>query len=226
MKPLFFFPILLFFSSCTKSQFFNGDNAELNFTQAWVWEYKNELKGFEEPGYQGEMVVYFHPELNYWLFTQEAFGISGEMIEYVIGKPDGTYLTISVDEFGKRNLTEEKIEFNRYTELPSEWISTGNEKSFNENDLGFPKLKGEEFYMKHLKTNEITEVFMADYPIDFSALYYFNQLNSEAKLPFHFPINLPKNKFVLEEITTSANHKTQYKLKYISHSEYFVNLNE
>lgn len=226
MKPLFLIPILLLFSSCVRTQTISEDNAELNFTQAWAWEFKNELISKNEPGHQGEMVVYFHPELNYWLFNLESYGNSGEMLDWVIGKPDGTYLTLSTDEFGKKNLTEEKIEFNEESELPSEWISTGNEKYFNENDLGFPKLKGEEFYMKYLKTNEITEVYLTDYPIDFLPLYHFNQLNSEAKLLFHFPINLPKNKLVLEEITTSANQKIQYKLKYISHTEYFVNLSE
>ncbi len=224
MKPLFFLPILLLFSSCVRTQTISKDNTELNFTQAWVWEYKAELKSVEEPEHQGEMVVYFNPEKNYWLFNFESYGMSGEMIEFVIGKPDGTFIIISVDEFGKRSLTEEKIEFIRHSELPSEWIATGGQKYFNENDLGFPKLKAEEFYMKYLKTNEITEVFMADYPINFLPLYYFNQLNSEAKLPLHFPTNLPSDKVVLEENTTSYRGKTTYKLKSISHTEYFVNL--
>lgn len=224
MKPLFLIPILLLFSSCVRTQTIS--NTELNFTQAWVWEFKNELIPENQPGHQGEMVVYFNPENNYWLFTQEAFGVSGEMLNWVIGKPDGTYVTLSTDEFGKENLTEEKIEFNEESELPSEWILTGNEKYFNENDFGFPKMKGEEFYMKYLKTNEITEVYLVDFQTDFSALYHFNQLNAEAKLPFHFPMNLPKNKLVLQEITTSANQKIQYKLKSISHTEYFVHLSE
>lgn len=226
MKPLFLIPILLLFSSCVRTKTISRDNAEFNFTQAWVWEFKNELISENQAGHQGEVVVYFNPQNNYWLFTNEAFGISGEMLDWVVGKPDGTYSTLSTDEFGKKNLTKEKIEFNHYSELPSEWIFTGNEKFFNENDLGFPKLKGEEFYMKYLKTNEITEVYLTDHPIDFSALYHFNQLNSEAKLPFHFPINLPKNKLVLQEITISGNQKILYKLKYISHTEYFVNLSE
>lgn len=224
MKPLFLIPILLLFSSCVRTQTISKDNTELKFTQTWVWEYKAELKSVEEPEHQGEMVVYFNPEKNYWLFNFESYGMSGEMIEYVIGKPDGTFITLSVDEFGKRSLTEEKIEFIRHSELPSVWIATGGQKYFNENDLGFPKLKAEEFYMKYLKTNEITEVFLADYPIDFLPLYYFNQLNSEAKLPFHFPTNLPSSKAVLEENTTSYRGKTTYKLKSISHTEYFVNL--
>lgn len=219
MKPLFFLPILLFFSSCVQPQAFNGGNTEIKFDQMWVWEYENEQIPENEPGRQGEMVVYFHPDLNYWLFTFEAYGTSGEMFEWILGKPDGTYIFSVSDEFEHKFETQ-KIEF--YT-AGLDLKPAGAFKNFRDYYKNFPEIKSEKFEMDYLKTNDKTEMYLADYEADFRPLYFFNLLDCEAKLPVHFPVGLHSNQLVVEENTVSGNgKKIHYRLKDISHTEYFI----
>ncbi len=226
MKPLFLIPILLFFSSCVKTQTISNNNKELNFTQVWVWEYKNELKGVEEPGHHGEMVVYFNPELNYWLFNFESFGTSGEMFEWVLGKPDGTYIILAKDESGKSIFWEEKLRFENVKKIPSYYKLMHEKEVFNENDYGYEKLTGKAYQIHYEKTEEKGKVYLTEYPYDFLPLYYFNQLNLEAKLPIHFPLDLPENSLILKEETRTPKGNIQFKLKMISHTEHYIFLNE
>lgn len=219
MKPLFLIPILLFFSSCVKTQTISKDNTEIKFTQAWVWEYENELIPGNEPGHQGEMVVYFEPDLNYWLFTMEAYGTSGEMFEWIIGKPDGTYILSSMDEFGTRAIQQEKIEFRK---IEFDFKPTGSFQKYQNFNIGFPPVEAEKFELNYLKTNDKTEIYLSDLNVDFQPLYFFNQLNSEAKLPVYFPAGLNSNKLVCEENTISNGKRIRYKLTDISHTEHYI----
>jgi|SRR5690606_3333624 len=224
MKPLFFLPFLLIFSSCVMTQTLSEDNSELRFTQAWVWEYENELTPENEPGHQGEMVVYFHPELNYWLFNFESFGVSGEMFEWILAKPDGSYLISGKDEFGKSIMWEEKLEFDRNKAIPDYYSPTFQTKIFNENDLGYDEILGKEFKIKYEKTEETSTVFLTEYPQNFLPLYHFNRLNLEAKIPLNFSLDLPENQLVLEEETQTPNGKIKMSLTMISSTEHFIDL--
>ncbi|SFH12467.1 hypothetical protein [Pedobacter insulae] len=207
------------FSFCTKAQ-----PLSMNFSQAWVWEYKNEMIPAGEPGYQGELVVYFNPTTNYWLFTPEAYGTSGEMYNWIIGKPDGSYLLSAMGEFEQTTRIRKKLAFPLVKSLPKYYKPTGRKKIFNKNDLGFSKIEGAEFNMKYLKTVESSNVFVGDYPVNFLPIYYFNRLKLEAKLPALFPVNLPRNKLLLEESSVINGKKIYVTFKEISHTNYFIDL--
>lgn len=225
MKPLFFLPFVVFFSSCLQAQ----NQTELKFTQAWVWEYENELIAVGEPERQGEMVVYFNPDLNYWLFNFESYGNSGEMFEWILGKPDGTYLIYGKDEFGKTVWMHKELEFIQNENLPEYYKKNQNQKVFNDfPDLGFEKITGAEFQMNYEKTEGKSVFYLTEFDADFSAVYHFNQLNLEAKIPFHFPIDLPKNQLVLEMNYVNKENliQSKVKFKYISQTEYFIQLPE
>ena len=226
MKPLFLIPFLLLFSFFVLGQMSYKENSEINFTQAWVWEYKNELIPGNEIGHQAELVVYFHPELHYWLFTVEAFGVSGEMLDWIIAKPDGTYLVKGKDEFGNEVIWEERIEFSEESGISEAYRETGNSKIYNQNALGFEPILGKEYSVQFEKTEEESCFYLAESDLDFSPIYFFNQLNLEVKIPVHFPNNLPQNQLILEEETQTPNGRIQTKLKWISNTEYFVYLNQ
>ena len=198
----------------------------IKFTQAWVWEYENNLIAENEPGHKGEIVVYFEPKQNYWLFTTEAFGNSGEMYNWIIGKPDGTYVLNASDEFGKTNLMIEKLKFSSNKKIPSHYRPLSNKKMFNENKLGFPKIIGQKYKVDYEKTTAQSDVYIGDHKVDFSPLYYFNLLNIEAKIPFSFPFDLPKNKLLLEDESINSNAKISLVFKEISNTEYFVEIND
>jgi len=196
----------------------------IKFTQAWVWEYKNELVSENEPGHQGEIAIYFEPKKNYWLFTAEAYGISGEMFDWILGKPDGTYLICTIDEFRKKTITTERLQFPLNKILPKHYQALGKEKIFNQNKLGFPKMKGAAFKVNYTKTNDRSSIFVGDFKANFLPLYFFNRLNIEAKLPFQFPVDFPKNKLLLQETSIINKTKLQLVLKEISYNEYFIDL--
>lgn len=220
MKPLFLVPTLLLFSSCVRTQTIS--DTELKFTQAWVWEYENELIPENQPGHQGEMVVYFDPELNYWLFNVEAYGTSGEMFEWILGKPDGTYIFNVNDEF-KTYQTQQKIEF-KTNKL--DLNSTGLFKEFKNFNIDFEPIKAEVFEFNYLKTNDKTEIFLANFEADFTALYHFNQLDSEVKLPIQFLTSLNPNQLIAEENSVVSEKRIRYKLIDVSHTEYYIQLND
>lgn len=222
MKQLLLLLALQFFFCCTQAQTKNPKI--IHFTQAWVWVYENELVPKEEPTHKGEIVVYFEPEQNYWLFTTEAYGTSGEMFDWVIGKPDGTYLICATNEFGKKTITTEELQFPLIRALLKHYQPLDKKKIFNQNKLGFPKIEGKEFRVNYTKTNDSSSVFVGDFKADFLPLYFFNRLNIEAKLPFQFPVDFPKNKLLLQEISTINKAKLQLTFKEISHTEYFIDL--
>jgi hypothetical protein len=196
----------------------------IKFTQAWVWEYKNNFVPENEPGHKGEIVMYYEPKLNYWLFTAEAYGTSGEMYNWILGKPDGTYVLCATDEFGKEAITEQKLKFPLNKTLAPHYRFIGKKKVFNQNRLGFPKIEGREFKIIYGKTNDQSSIFVGDVKANFLPLYFFNQSNIEAKLPFQFPVDFPKNKLLLQEVSTVNKVKLHVTFKEISYTEYYIDL--
>src|SRR5690606_20015195 len=193
MKQLLLLLAVTLFFECTQAQ--TKSLKSIQFTQVWVWEYQNDLVAESEPGHKGELAVYYQPRLNYWLFTAEAYGTSGEMYNWIVGKPDGSYILCATDEFGKQVITKQNLE------IPL------NKTTFNQNQLGFSKIEGREFKVVYGKTNDQSSVFVSDFKADFLPLYFFNRLNTEAKLPFRFPEDLPKQTLLLEENSEVNNVK-------------------
>lgn len=220
MKLLLFLFLLPFW--CVQAQV--EAPKSIQFTQAWVWEYQNNFVPENEPGHKGELVVYYEPKLNYWLFTGEAYGMSGEMYNWILGKPDGTYVVCETDEFGKQTVTEQKLKFPLNKTLAPHYKYIGKKKVFNRNRLGFPKIEGIEFKVIYAKTNDQSSIFVGDVEANFLPLYFFNQLNIEAKLPFQFPVDFPKNKLLLQEVSTVNKVKLQVTFKEISYAEYYIDL--
>lgn len=222
MKNLFLFWTLSFSGYAALAQ--SSDTLVIKFTQAWVWEYQNDLIDRDEPGHQGEMVVYFDPDSNFWLFTGEAYGTSGEMFDWVIGKPDGTYILSTSDEFGSKAIIQQQLEFPCAKNLPEYYIPTGKAKLFNQNKLGFADLEGKEFKIDYLKTLDQSADFIVEFEANFLPLYFFNRLDSEAKLPVQFPTDLPSDRLLLEENSLVGGRKIHLRFKEISHTEYFIDL--
>jgi len=224
MKRLLILLVLPLFFGILQAQ--KTKKQTIKFTQAWVWEYENNLIAENEPGHKGEIVVYFEPKQNYWLFTSEAFGNSGEMYNWIIGKPDGTYVLNASDEFGYTKLMIEKLKFSTNKKIPSHYIPVSNKKIFNENKLGFPKIIGRKYIVDYEKTTDQSSVYFADHKVNFSPLYHFNRLNIEAKIPFSFPFDLPENKLLLEDESIITTSKISLVFKEISNTEYFVEIND
>lgn len=195
---------------------------KLNFSEVWVWEYT------DTEGKKAEMAVYREPKLNYWLLTTEAYGQTDEMTLWFILKPNGEVLQAYQD--GEGNSAKKLIKHRLYPDkkklLPNHWKATGNTKTFGDTSLGFPKFIGEEYNVSYGKTNEQSVFFLATTKADFSTLYLFNDLDIDAKLPFRFPKDIPSNYLVLSEETIFSSVSELYRFKYISHTEYYINISE
>ncbi len=204
------------------------------FTQAWVWQYHNDWIAEGEAGHKGELIVYHDSLSNTWLFNKEAYGRSGDGFDFVVGNYDGQYIFCFRDEKGKKRKTVRSVseiaasrnddgivreEFGTYNK------ATGNTKLFGENKYGWPVVKGQEFKMEHLKTNEATFRYFADTKKDFQPIVYFNFIDGEVKLPVHFPTDIPLGKLLLEDNTVYPDGKRiLIRLKEISDADYQVDL--
>ncbi|MBX9449755.1 MAG: hypothetical protein KL787_08585 [Taibaiella sp.] len=111
------------------------------------------------------------------------------------------------------------------TKLPDYWKATGNSKYFGDTFSGFPKMKGMEYKISYEKTDEKSTFYLATTKADCAMLSLFNDLNIDAKLPVCFPKDIPGNYVVLSEHSTSAKGSVQCLLKYISQTEYYVDMN-
>lgn len=60
-----------------------AQSKDLNFTEAWVWEY------IDSTSIKQEMVLYREPKTGSWLFTSEAFGSTCEMCNWLLFMPNG-----------------------------------------------------------------------------------------------------------------------------------------
>lgn len=204
---------------------------EIKFTVAFIWEYRweyeDEYKDYEDEAIadSGEMWAFYHPELKYWLLTRDdSYGGYGAMHEWVLCKPDGTYQILSIDEFGNKSTTTEKIEYQSPEKLGELYSATGKEKIFEYELFDNVKFKGREYRKTFLKTSDETLVYLADSDIDFAPIHNFNELQDrmEIRLPFYFPHDLPANKIMLMETTDAPYGKGKVELKWITPTEYYI----
>lgn len=212
------FPFLVFAKKKSKVTI----SKNLNFSEVWVWEYT------DSKGKKIEMAIYREPILNYWLLTTEAYWQTDEMSLWFILNPNGEVLQAYQD--GESNSSKRLMKHSLYpdknTVLPNNWKATGITKSFGDVSLGFPKFIGEEYNVSYDKTNEQSVFFLTPTKADFSTLYLFNGLDIDAKLPIRFPKDIPSNYVVLSEETKFSNVSELYRFKYISHTDYHINISE
>lgn len=100
----------------------------------------------------------------------------------------------------------------------------GLSKYFGEESFGFSKFTGKSYCVDYIKTNEKSIFFITDVEFNVAPLYVFNTLELEAKLPIDFPLHLPESMLVLSESTELPDKEISYKFKYISPTEYFIQL--
>lgn len=176
------------------------------FKEVWVWEYT------DEDGQKQEMAIYHLPSKNYWLFTPESYGSSGEMISYILAKPNGEYTFAFQNEHRKKlDLQTVKLNFLAPKPLPPIGQKT---KTFGDTFLGFPLITGKEH-----KGPGGSTIYLAPTKSSLLPILYFNSLEGDAKIPVHFPVTLPGSIIPLEEV---ENGQVKYTFKFKSNTEYWV----
>jgi hypothetical protein len=189
----------------------------MRFEEVWVWEYEN------LEGEKGEVAIYRNDKTGYWLFTPEAYGTSGEMIEWIIGKPNGEYLMCYQDAELNSSLkyANFKVSFNPVTTLS--YKPLGKSKTFGTTDLGYSLISGNSFEKTYNKTVDKSLYYIGTYPkINMYPIYYFNTIGGDTVLPIYFPQDLPSSQIVLEEVSKVGNKQMTIRFKFISSTEYYV----
>lgn len=185
----------------------------LVFREVWIWEYT------DTEGTKQELAIYHLPAKNYWLFIAEAYGNSGEMIEYILAKPDGEYIMAYTDAEGQNGLLKTRIPLSSPKVLPSAYRLQKKTHFFGDPELGYPKILGKQYIKTFENTSDAAEMYLTDTKSDMRPVYHFNQLEGDAKLPVHFPLDLPAHTQVLEE---KIKGEVRYTFKFKSQTEYYV----
>ncbi len=199
-------------------------SSTINFTEVWVWEYEN------LDGKKGEMAIYREPKLNFWLLTPDDAGFrdKDEMSLWFLIKPNGEVLqAYHAAEHSLTQIIKHQLPLDAKSKLPNNWKANGKREYFGDKHSGFPRMKGIGYHIQYEKSNEKTNIFLAHTKAEAWVLASFNDLNIDAKLPIQFPKEIPKNFVSVKELTEfSGGDSVQYRLKQISHTEYFIDLNE
>lgn len=215
MKSILF---LLVFTSVCHAQIPSKKAQTLNFTEVWVWEYP------DNEGEKQNMALYHHPKKGYWLFTQEAVGPGDEMTEWILAKPNGEYIQRYRDEHGNAKTLYHTLHFDPPAKLPRYYQPTGASGTFGDKSFGFPEFKGKAYQVNFEKTTDQALYYFVKVPKNLLPVYYFNRLNIEAKLPLSFPTDLPRDQLVLGEEVRTGGKTIHYRFRFISHTEYYIEL--
>lgn len=220
------------------------ETGEYYFSEVMVWEYLNENNSPDETElHSGEFSVYVDPPTGTMLFTPEAYGYSGEMINFVIVFQDGRYFQGFTDEFGEKKCFVDTLYKFESTQLNQGFIKddfdklakpTGKYKTFGENIYGWQKVRAKGYELVFLKTCVKSTIYLSEQPYSLMPIYLFNELESEAKLPINFDFSqiIPLEYWVVEDSykRKSAESKREIEvrttLKFISPTEYFVDLSD
>lgn len=206
------------------------------FSTMLTWSYENELATSEQLK-KGEIVIYVDEKSGTFLFTKEAYGWSGEMIDFVIVDQKGNYIIGHTDEFGGKHREHKKSDqFVEVTMQAKQILSdfkkyclpTGNTKYFGQNDYGWPVLKGKEYIMSYQKTLDKSTLYLFTSKYNFLPLYLFNKMKLEARLPVAFDYHLifPSNQMLLEDTYVWSGKKSSVSFLSASPTEYFIDLND
>lgn len=212
----------------TNSENESQDNNQIKFSQMWLWEYHIELETDDKhiQKTDGKIELYYNPDTKYWLFTKDgALNQLGEMVNWVVGKPDGNYITSVKPEFqGEDTMIDiEKIESKLPQSIPTTFKPTGKKQVFNDNDWGFEKIKAEKYRIDSTE-NQSYSIYLAPYNADFSPIYNFNKRNSEIEMAYSFPDDIPAGQLLLKEFKQKDRNRSTLIFKGISHTEYYITI--
>jgi hypothetical protein len=197
---------------------------QYNFSEMWVWEYT------DANGKKAQMAIYREPKSNYWLLTPDdaGFRATDETTLWFLLKPNGEVLQAYQDgeNDNRKKLVKYRLRPDNKKQLPGYWKATGKSKYFGDTFSGFPKIKGLEYKISYTKTNDKSKFYLATTKADLSMLSLFNDLSLDGKLPIRFPKDIPGHFITLSESTVFPGGAVQYNFRYISQTEYYINLSD
>lgn len=223
-------------SDAYRNKNWNPKAGKYFFSTALTWTFENEITD-EEHLKSGEMTVYVDEKTGTFLFTKEAFGWSGEMIDYVIADQNGNFIIGHTDEFGKKHVESKKVDSFAEIGLQKKQIEsdfrkyckpTGKSKNFGKNSYGWPIIKGNEYVMTYQKTSDKTNLFLSKSKYSLLPLFLFDKLDMDARLPIamDFSMAIPTFYFPLQSEYEWNGKKSTFTFISASPTEYFIDIKQ
>ena len=194
---------------------------KLYFNQAYIYEYSSSVIPEGEYGHC-------------WLFTDESYGVGYAEVQWVVGFPNGIYLTAISDDSGQKSLLSDTIKFSKKIEERLSEIgsfeethkNTGEMRTYGKDAMGFPLYNADHYTIVNTKNRDVIDQYITNSRIMANSLYFFNDRKAELKLPLKFPTDIPMGMLVLEEITKTIDGEFHLKLKDVKNIDYAINLKE
>lgn len=192
------------------------------FSHALIYEYANKVDGTN-----GELWIFVDPVTGTMCFQRESsFGASDDMNESILALPTGQVIACGTTKAGKKiresfqnravKPEPDEVEYQRET-FRDQVKPTGNRRE----EFGWTS---EEYVLTFIKTNERTNLWLAEVPFDVYPLYAFDEWGGDAQLPvsLSYIYVLPAHKLIVE----SDDQYGTLKLKSYEPNPYFLDLNE
>lgn len=214
----------------------NPKGGKYFFSKKLTYTFINDMA--EEPHLRsGEFSIYVDEKSGTILFNRDSYGWSGEMVNFVIADKKGNYTFGYTDEFGKKY--KEVLQSDQYKQIMRDkkkirkeftkyYKSTGKSKVFGANDYDWPVMTAKEYEPTDQKSTNTTKLYLATTSYCLLAVYLFNTLKSEAKLPAHmlYANMVPEKYIVLGEECIRNDKISSVTLKTASPAEHFLDINQ
>ena len=214
-----------------RDQSWKPNDGKYYFSQAWVWSYVDQFSGGGDD--KSGITVYVDTLSGTFLFNHETYGMSDDHADFIIAFQNGVYLTGSTDENGNKMLKTDTLEAIESTHNAKQYYDesfqkitkpTGEFKIYGQNKKKWPTVTGQKF----ITTFDTPGAFSNDYLVkkNFSLLpiYYFNQREGAARLPYNFSPALHMNYLLLETLYESDGKKLSIILEEIIPSSKLIDL--
>lgn len=204
------------------------------FNQAYIFKYSNTAVPSGSYESSGELMFYFNEKTNCWLFTDKCYGENNSSLEWVIGLPNGVYVSAISDEFGQKILSSDTINFStkiaerlkEIGEFDDTHKNTGITKLFGKDAMGFPLYSAFQHTIIIPDSRDVSEQFITNSRVLMNSIYFFNERKNEVKLPVKFPTDLPMGMVALQNHTKTVDGEMHFELKEVAVINYKVSLNE
>lgn len=219
-----------------RNENWHPEKGQYYFSEAYYFDYYNELVGDEELKASGTFGFYADPQTGTLLLEKHISNFSDEMTNYIIIKPDSSYILCFTDEFGDKKLVTSRLldaqdimrglidvqEYFKTYLTPQQQVKSFGATAFNPNGL-----KGQRYLQTFIKTMDTVEVYLADCTMPTTALYMVEEVFNELGLPVKmgYGYMLPDNKLVVSENYRSVSSKNVgFKLNAVEATEYHIQL--
>ncbi len=198
------------------------------FSELWTFDYYNELLAVDDVKAKGAFSIFLDPFSGTILLDRNNTKYGDEMTEWILVEPDGRYQFGTVDEHGKKQVSQLKVKLkDEDNEAFQKYFRPQNQqKSFGKTSYDPVELVGEQYLMTFQKTSETSTVYLAQVPFNTYPFYFLNQVRQELFLPVDLDYSsvLPSDFLVVSERYERDGKAVGFVLKSIGGASYFLDV--